>query len=174
MTEKSSLSKDSAPCTNDPDNSFTLCISQHITELIGCRLDWFNLTIGTDFPTCSTRDQLLALGYETTRLHSASWRDLTSESGCFVKCTIKQFQFTKIRQDVAEWKRDLASAFYLIAESSVQRVEEEYLVFDMSDAMNGIGGAMGLFLGWSILYLMQKCGTAVRNIFEYWGCKGTA
>ena len=56
---------------------------------------------------------------------------------------------------MAEWKHEWASAFYLIAESSVQKVEEEYLVFDLSDAMNGIGGAMGLFLGWSMLYLIR-------------------
>ena len=75
---------------------------------------------------------------------------------------------------MAEWKHEWASAFYLIAESSVQQVEQEYLVFDLSDAMNGIGGAMGLFLGWSILYLMQRCGSAVRNILDYFGGTGTA
>ena len=32
-------------------------------------------------------------------------------------------------------------------------VQEEQLVFDSEDLINGIGGALGLFLGWSLLYL---------------------
>ena len=31
--------------------------------------------------------------------------------------------------------------------------QEELLVFDFEDLINGIGGALGLFLGWSILYI---------------------
>ena len=31
--------------------------------------------------------------------------------------------------------------------------QEELLVFDFEDLVNGIGGALGLFLGWSILQL---------------------
>ena len=31
--------------------------------------------------------------------------------------------------------------------------QEELQVFDKEDLVNGIGGALGLFLGWSILYI---------------------
>ena len=31
--------------------------------------------------------------------------------------------------------------------------QEELLVFDFEDLINGLGGALGLFLGWSILYI---------------------
>ena len=31
--------------------------------------------------------------------------------------------------------------------------QEELVVFDQEDLVNGIGGALGLFLGWSILYI---------------------
>ena len=34
---------------------------------------------------------------------------------------------------------------------------EELLVFDTEDLINGIGGALGLFLGWSLLYLVTEC-----------------
>ena len=40
--------------------------------------------------------------------------------------------------------------------------EEEILVFDGDDLINGIGGALGLFLGWSILYLGKS-----RDILKY-------
>ena len=40
-----------------------------------------------------------------------------------------------------------------MAEKTSVEGQEELLVFDFEDLINGIGGALGLFLGWSLLYL---------------------
>ena len=44
------------------------------------------------------------------------------------------------------------------------RREEEFWVFDLSDTINGIGGALGLFLGWSGLYLANQFVIVIRTI----------
>jgi hypothetical protein len=44
------------------------------------------------------------------------------------------------------------------------RREEEFWVFDLSDTVNGIGGALGLFLGWSGLYLANQFVIVIRKI----------
>ena len=36
------------------------------------------------------------------------------------------------------------------------KTEEELLAFDFEDLVNGLGGALGLFLGWSLLYLFNQ------------------
>ena len=100
------------------------------------------------------------------RLMATSWKDLNKESGCYASCKIKQFHFTKSKEEVANWKRDWSSAFYLHAENTILKKEEEFWVFDMSDTINGIGGAMGLFLGWSLLFLLQKCASSSQNLFR--------
>ena len=79
-----------------------------------------------------------------------------------VKCTVIKFQFIKIKQEDVDWKHDWSSAFYLAAETSLLRREEEYLVFDMSDTVNGIGGAMGLFRGLSVLDLAFQIIVMIR------------
>ena len=101
-----------------------------------------------------------------TRLFIATWRDLTCKSGCPFKCTINKFSFTKLTEEVATWKHSWSSAFYLAAETTplMLRKEDEYLTFDMSDTINGIGGAMGLFLGWLVLFLLQNCASFRKNI----------
>jgi hypothetical protein len=99
-----------------------------------------------------------------TRLFYATWKDLTHQSGCFVKCTINQFIFTKVNEEVATWKRSWSSAFYITAETMLLRKKDEYWTFDMSDTINGIGGAMGLFLGWSVLFLLPKCASSGTTI----------
>ena len=40
-----------------------------------------------------------------------------------------------------------------MAEKTSVEGQEELLDFDQEDLINGIGGALGLFLGWSILYI---------------------
>ena len=40
-----------------------------------------------------------------------------------------------------------------MAEKTSVEGQEELLLFDFEDLINGIGGALGLFLGWSILQL---------------------
>ena len=166
LTKKTSLNKESAPCTNEQEYSFSSCTKQYIALLIGCELDWFSQTKTTDLPACSTRRQLIEFQNQTKRLHSASWHDLTDETGCLVKCTILEYHYKKHKQEEVTWKQDWSSAFYLHAETTKQRLEEEYWVFDSSDALNGIGGALGLFLGWSLLFILQKFLTMCLKIYE--------
>ena len=92
--------------------------------------------------------------------------NLTSESGCRVKCTIIEYHFKRTKEESVTWKQEWSSAFYLHAETTEERLEEEYWVFDTSDALNGIGGALGLFLGWSILFILQKILAMCQKIYE--------
>ena len=58
-----------------------------------------------------------------------------------------------MREEPITWAVNYSSAFLLRAERTTVEEQEELLVFDTEDLINGIGGALGLFLGWSILYL---------------------
>ena len=166
LTQKTSLNKRSSPCTNDPGYSFSSCIRKYIATLVGCELDWFIQTKSTNFPACSTRNHIIEFQNQAQRLHQASWHNLTSESGCQVKCTILEYHFKRNKEESVTWKQEWSSAFYLHAETTKERQEEEYWVFDANDALNGIGGALGLFLGWSILYILQNILSMCQKIYD--------
>ena len=53
------------------------------------------------------------------------------------------------------------------------KTEEEMLAFDTDDLINGLGGALGLFLGWSLLHIFNQCFQFVRKSREWIGelCK---
>ena len=59
----------------------------------------------------------------------------------------------QLRAETITWDVDYSSAFFLMAEKTSVEGQEELLVFDLEDLINGVGGALGLFLGWSILYI---------------------
>ena len=43
--------------------------------------------------------------------------------------------------------------------------EEELLAFGSEDLVNGLGGALGLFLGWSLLQIFNQC-VQYLNFFQ--------
>ena len=53
------------------------------------------------------------------------------------------------------------------------KIEEEFFLFDLSDTVNGIGGAMGLFLGWSVLDLAFQITVMIRSTLNLFDRKST-
>ena len=70
-----------------------------------------------------------------------------------------------MKEETITWDVDYSSAFYLMAEKTSVEGQEELLMFDILDLINGIGGALGLFLGWSILQLGKKIHSNIFKLF---------
>ena len=167
-------SKDS-PCREEEEEggesySFTRCLLQFVAGRAGCHLDWVGGHTETNYPTCRSLSQLKIYGDLLEEIAHYSWLRLTRESGCVRKCQYQQYNFVKVglafrlvkcwhpgliqlREEPITWGGNYSSAFILMAEKTSVEEHEELLVFDIEDLINGIGGALGLFLGWSILYL---------------------
>ena len=74
---------------------------------------------------------------------------------------IKYYKFKiwlfQISEETIYWRTKSSSSFYLFAEKTLVKHEEELLTFDSGDLLNGLGGALGLFLGWSLLHICNEC-----------------
>ena len=64
------------------------------------------------------------------------------------------------------WKASHSSSFFLSAEKTRIKSEEELLAFDFEDLVNGLGGALGLFLGWSLLFIFNQFVHALQMICD--------
>ena len=65
------------------------------------------------------------------------------------------------------WRVSWSSAFFLSADNTRVRVEEELEVFGIEDVVNGVGGALGLFVGWSILYIVMEGYDSLANFMRF-------
>ena len=65
------------------------------------------------------------------------------------------------------WKTLSSSSFFLYAKRTMVKIEEELLVFDFEDLVNGLGGALGLFLGWSLLQILLQSFTFFHTIISW-------
>ena len=78
-----------------------------------------------------------------------------------------KYTFTETRKENITWKHDYSASFYLSAKQSLFRREEEFWAFQLSDAINGIGGALGLCLGWSGAFVVTEVVDIVKRTFKY-------
>ena len=153
LVERWILNTPARPCVEEESFSFTECLLEFIARRAGCHLDWVGTFNLPDYPPCQSLHQLEQYSDLLDELGDFSWARLTEETGCYGKCHYKEFQFNQRRAEIISWDVNHSSAFYLRAERTAVEVQEEQLVFDWEDLINGIGGALGLFLGWSLLYL---------------------
>ena len=96
-----------------------------------------------------------------------TWFEITKTTGCFTSCTVRGFTVAECKQMKVTWKHDWLSAFYLAPKTTEVAKTEEFLVFDLSDTKSGIGGSLGLFLGWYVLYMIQNIFTGLNRLFNY-------
>ena len=87
---------------------------------------------------------------------------LTNKTKCPISCTVSHYSLAECKSVPVTWKHDWSSAFYLAAEKTEVRQEEEFWVFDLSDTINGIGGAMGQLVKW--LKIASTCFRKLRLV----------
>ena len=139
----------------------------YIARAAGCQLDWFPSQKVKQFPKCSTIEDIKRYDAQLVHVTAMSLFDMFNLTGCQAKCRGRHFSLTECKAVEVTWKHAWSSAFYLAAEKTMVRTEEEFLVFDWSDTVNGIGGAMGLFLGWSVLCMIQQLAAAIWNWYRF-------
>ena len=79
------------------------------------------------------------------------------KSGCYPKCRVTKYSFEKIERPM-NWNSAWSSEVFVQAASSEVEYSEEYYTFDENDLVSSVGGNMGLFLGWSVLTLVEAIG----------------
>ena len=140
-----------------------------IARKAGCHLDWVSHPDEQDTP-CTSRKQLLKYNRYRMFFLNTPLSKLAGKTGCLARCKYKEFIFTQKSKEDITWKHNWSSSLFLEAERTMVRHEEELWAFDFDDTLNGIGGAMGLFLGWSLLTILSSCSSGSWRALQslYW------
>ena len=141
-----------------------------------------------DHSACVTWDQVLRYHEALNTVRKLSWTQMVNVTGCLAKCSYREFRFEKvgitlldhqqhelnlqqhfiqISEEAVYWKTLSSSSFFLYAKRTMVKIEEELLVFDFEDLVNGLGGALGLFLGWSLLQILLQSFTFFHQIIRW-------
>ena len=83
--------------------------------------------------------------------------DMVRRTGCSPKCKIVTYDY-EVTKGVANWDSNWTAMVFVQPKSSLVEIEEEYYTFDTNDLISSIGGNLGLFLGWSLLSIVEAIG----------------
>ena len=93
-----------------------------------------------------------------TKLKSDQIGKIKKESGCYTKCKVRIYSYNIKENSITNNSKKWISEIFIQPKSSVVEYLEEYYNFDFQDLISSIGGYLGLFLGWSVLSLMEILG----------------
>ena len=78
----------------------------------------------------------------------------------------RTYEFVEKSQEVVTWKMDWSSTFYLDVKTSSFTRQDEFYAYDIWDLTSGLGGLMGLFIGWSFLSIFFSFIDLFRKMFD--------
>jgi hypothetical protein len=134
-------------CNTDINYDFNQCISNNLVEKIGCKYLLSSSNIN-NYPNCTTKDQLEKYKDITTKSFFACQQELQDLTGCKVPCDYRHYQVvgTPSRVDMD------GRPFMSLAFASTERtVVKEVWFYSFVSLLSELGGALGLFLGFSLL-----------------------
>lgn len=156
VRQKTLINKDDSPCSEDPNYSFQSCIFKWVAKDAGCHLDWFSPVISNGSTPCTRREDIGKYNDALTTALQARWLKLQNMTGCIPKCTVRTFSFVENTKQEANWGRNWSAAFFLDVKTSSFVDQTEFEAYDIFELISGLGGLMGIFLGWSFLFLIVQ------------------
>ena len=165
IKEVTKLNSKENPCIDNEEYSFTKCLQDFAVRKSNCSISI--MKTGQENEVCSVKafENYFSL---LTKLKSDPIGKLKKESGCYDKCKVRIFSYNKKENSLSSSTKWMSEVFIQPKSSEVEYLEE-YYTYDIEDLISSIGGYVGLFLGWSVLSLVEIFGGLlfIINIKKY-------
>ena len=151
VKEVEKLARPGRECVEAEDQSLTLCLKNYIRSQLSCDIHWFEAEADSQ---CSP-DSLQQYFDFLINLKQAPTSELVAQSGCSPRCKMTQYSLQTRRQNI-DWPANWTASVFLQPRSAVVEHSTEYYSYDMTDLIGDVGGYLGLFLGWSVLTVLDS------------------
>ena len=94
-------------------------------------------------------------------LKEKGFKDLSKTTGCPTKCSITGYTFYKDKTKPDNSPKNWTSAFYLQSSTQSPLNSVQRKTYDFPQLTSDIGGFLGLYLGWSLLYIGLEVQTVI-------------
>ena len=134
-------------CESTESYSFTACIKNSLSTMIGCRLEWDGWS-SRDIPVCKNTTELLEFEKEYEKIDTWEQDSIVNLTGCFPPCS-----YTEYKLAAKPHKFKTGKELRLQLSSSKVLMRREKIIYSMESLVSEFGGALGLFLGFSFMML---------------------
>ena len=134
----------------EEEQSLTLCLKNYIRSQLSCEIHWFQAEAASH---CSP-ESLQRYFDVLINLKQAPISEIVAQSGCEPRCKMSQYSL-QTRRKTIDWAANWTASVFLQPRSAVVEFSTEYYSYDLTDLIGDVGGYLGLFLGWSVLTLLD-------------------
>ena len=92
---------------------------------------------------------------------------MSRNTGLLKVVVSRSFSFVENLKKEADWGRNWSAGFFLDVKTSSYTHQTEFYAYDIWELISGLGGLMGIFLGWSFLFVIVQIYQA-GEYFLFW------
>ena len=154
------LDKPGNPCQTSESYSFTACIKNSISGMIGCRLTWDSWSART-IPVCWTSEQLLLFEKMYEMIDTLEMQSIIKITGCLPPCSYTEYRLKSVYR-----KGNIPALVLRLTGSNVRKRMEKF-IYPLESFVSEFGGAMGLFLGFSFVMMWDLLTASASLSYKY-------
>ena len=124
-----------------------------MSKTVGCRHFWDPLS-SEDLPVCSSLEELKKLESLENKLIFSGAAQIENLTSCQQNCNYYSYKKVEVTFSTEEAMIRSGEVWVnIMLASSKIKVKEEILIYDIESLVSDIGGALGLFLGFSVIMI---------------------
>ena len=150
-------------CNPDKSYNYNQCRSNNLASKIGCRNPFDGSTQLGNVRSCKSSEDLLKHWNANFGIFTANQQNLKDITGCKLPCHYIHYSIVGTPR---KFEVQGFSYFGLYYTSVDRTTSQEVLLYPFDSLVSEFGGALGLFLGFSFLGLLDIIQTACTDILE--------
>ena len=147
-------------CNTDENYNHNQCVRNSLSLKIGCKYPWDATDTENNYQTCNTTSQLEDYWkFIYPKMYYANAMELTKVTGCQIPCHFTQFSIVGTPEEYDIQDSPLIELSYTSTHLTESR---EVWLYPFDSLVSEFGGALGLFLGFSFLGLLD----VIQSLFK--------
>ena len=151
------MNKPNSPCVLSKSYNFTRCVADFVTRRVGCRLEFDSLS-SEDIPACTKAEQLEEIEKEYVKIWNLKQSTLVKHTGCSPPCSYVEYKQASENTKYVFGDKKLSLKF---SRATVLERREQIL-YPLVSFISEFGGALGLFLGFSLMTLWDAAEVMIK------------
>ena len=160
-TFTSRMNRPQFPCNPDKSYNYNQCIRNNLARKIGCAYPFDIIRPIGNFSNCNTSEELSAHWTANFDIYHANQEALTNITGCHLPCHYNHYSIVGTPR-----RYEVKGSLYMVISypTTDMTTSQEVLLYPFDSLVSEFGGALGLFLGFSFLGLLDILQNACTNI----------